>query len=275
MGKKCRLEKTWKRLDVKGLIVDEPWISKILRGEKHWEMRSQATAVRGLVALIRKGSGKIVGVARVTGCRGPLSLDELRANKDRHCVSMDEFESGRAMKWTTAWELIGAQSLPTPVPYKHPFGAVIWVNLDPGVQAAVLAQVANEPVEIISRSMPPAKLAYIPQRDSEMFTLDPSTLVPVANDGSWFGPDLLRAGQFTIGEKGDEQRLDTYEDALQALHQMPVPRWRRPNMKGNWGIVSGKQWTRIADLGQETDLTSTDGLESGLARSSLEGSRKD
>lgn len=80
------------------------------------------------------------------------------------------------------------------------------------------------------------------------FSLDPSVRVPVASDGTWFGPHLLRAGQFTVGEKGDEQRLDSFEEALQTLDRMTVPRWRRPNSKGNWGIVSGTRWVRVGDI---------------------------
>lgn len=233
---------------MKGLIVDEPWISKILRGEKHWEMRSQMTKARGLVALIRKGSGAVVGVVRITGCTGALSLDQLRADSDKHRVPIEEFESGRAAKWTTAWELSDAQALRTPVPYKHPFGAVIWVNLDPGVQAAVLAQIEDEAVEIVASEPQSIRPAPVQRPTLENFSLDPSILVPVANDGTWFGPHLLRAGQFTVGEKGDEQRLDSFEEALQALGRMAVPRWRRPNPNGNWGIVSSNRWVRAGDL---------------------------
>lgn len=71
---------------MKGLIVDEPWISLILAGKKDWEMRSQPTQVRGPVALIRKGTGQVVGTANITGNHGPLGLDELRSNASRHCV---------------------------------------------------------------------------------------------------------------------------------------------------------------------------------------------
>lgn len=238
---------------MKGLIVDEPWISLILRGEKHWEMRSQATAVRGAVALIRKGSGAVVGVIRVTGCRGPLGLDELRSNADKHRVPMTEFESGRAAKWTTAWELADVQVLATPVPYRHPYGAVIWVNLEDGVSAAVEAQIDDQDIKILLPQSAQAYVPVVPRPAGDGFQLDPSTLVPVAADGTWFCPDLLRAGQFTVGEKGEERRLDTYEDALMALRKMVVPRWRRPNPNGNWGIVAGKRWVRVADVAQPRD----------------------
>ncbi|WP_220432327.1 hypothetical protein [Falsirhodobacter xinxiangensis] len=70
--------------------------------------------------------------------------------------------------------------------------------------------------------------------------------VPVARDGSMFGPDLARGGQFQIGAKGDERHFPTFDEALAALNEMPVPRWRRPNEHGHWGIVSGTTWQRIA-----------------------------
>ena len=47
----------------KGLIIDEPWISMILRGSKTWEMRKTITKIRGPIALIRKGSKQVVGTA--------------------------------------------------------------------------------------------------------------------------------------------------------------------------------------------------------------------
>jgi hypothetical protein len=46
-------------------------------------------------------------------------------------------------KWTTAWVLQRARSLPKPVPYRHPAGAVIWVNLDPEVAAEIEQQLAD------------------------------------------------------------------------------------------------------------------------------------
>jgi hypothetical protein len=59
---------------VKGLVIDEPWVSLITAGKKTWEMRSRNTLVRGRIALIRKGSKTIVGVAvwlaRCPNCRG-------------------------------------------------------------------------------------------------------------------------------------------------------------------------------------------------------------
>lgn len=69
--------------------------------------------------------------------------------------------------------------------------------------------------------------------------------VPVARDGSIFNPDLIRNGQYQIGAKGEEQHFDTFDAALEGLNAMPIPRWRRPNEQGNWGIVSGVAWQRV------------------------------
>lgn len=69
--------------------------------------------------------------------------------------------------------------------------------------------------------------------------------VPVAADGSIFGPELLRNGHYTVGAKGSEVQYDSFDAALTALHRMDTPRWRRPNSSGNWGIVSGRDWKRV------------------------------
>lgn len=115
---------------MKGLVIKEPWIGLILSGKKTWELRSRDTRVRGRVALITKGSGTAVGVADLTGTIPALSRSELRLNVTRHQVPADDI--GDDFRWNTAWVLERAQPLRSPVPYHHPAGAVIWVNLDPG-----------------------------------------------------------------------------------------------------------------------------------------------
>src|SRR5690606_4014061 len=143
---------------------------------------------------------------------------------------MVEFECGRAQKWNVAWELSDAKSLVRPIRYQHPFGAVVWVNLDAGVEAQVRAQLQD--LSVSATAVTSGDVHQVGPRPAS-YAVDPSCRVPVAGDGTWFGPHLLRSGQFTIGEKGSELRLDSYEDALAALSCMPVPRWRRPNKNGN------------------------------------------
>jgi hypothetical protein len=71
-----------------------------------------------------------------------------------------------------------------------------------------------------------------------------SSAVPVSKDGSKFDSIICcRAGGYTIGPKGNETKILDYSDALAALTSMSPPRWRRPNLNGNWGLVTGISWT--------------------------------
>ncbi len=56
---KFQIEDEWPST-LMGLVIDKPWIDYILEGKKTWEMRSQATKNRGLIALIRNQTTPIV-----------------------------------------------------------------------------------------------------------------------------------------------------------------------------------------------------------------------
>jgi hypothetical protein len=120
---------------LKGLVIDEPWISLIISGEKTWEMRSRNTLVRGRIALIRKGSKSVIGVADLVRTLPRLSRSGLKASVGKHRIPKSEI--GEDFKHSTAWVLERARPLFEPVPYRHPAGAVIWVNLGPEVAAMV------------------------------------------------------------------------------------------------------------------------------------------
>ena len=126
---------------MKGLIIDEPWISLIVLGKKTWEMRSRNTHMRGRIGLIRKGSKTVIGIADLVDTLPKLPKSELRASFAKHRVP--EHEIDQNFKWSTAWVLQRARSLQQPVPYHHPAGAVIWMNLDPNVAAVIEQQVAG------------------------------------------------------------------------------------------------------------------------------------
>jgi ASCH domain len=126
---------------MKAIIVDEPWISLILRGEKTWEMRKGNCNHRGPIALIRKGSGQVVGTANIVGSLPSLSQPETyAAGEPHHRIPPDRQTRAREDGWTTPWVIGDAKPLTRPVNYKHPYGAVIWVNLDPDVAAAITEQ---------------------------------------------------------------------------------------------------------------------------------------
>jgi hypothetical protein len=113
----------------KGIIIDEPWIGKILSGEKTWEMRSTGTRHRGPIALIKKKSKTVYGIAELYDCSDRLSLDELKGTQDKHCIP-DSILEAPDYKWNVAWKLRNIHLLDNPVPYQHKGGSTIWVTLD-------------------------------------------------------------------------------------------------------------------------------------------------
>lgn len=114
---------------MKGLLIREPWIGMILSGRKFWEMRSSRTHVRGRIALIRSGSGLVVGTAVVSDCLPALDADEMRQSTAFHGLPLDQLDEVMARGWTIPWVLSDVRALPTPIPYRHPSGAVTWVDL--------------------------------------------------------------------------------------------------------------------------------------------------
>ena len=126
---------------MKALIVDEPWISAILKGDKTWEMRKKNCKIRGQIALIRKGSGQIVGTAIIIDSRPPLpTLADYAATEQHHRVPPARQKQAFMDGWRTPWVLANACPLQRPVPYRHLSGAVVWVNLEPDVAAQVQGQ---------------------------------------------------------------------------------------------------------------------------------------
>lgn len=129
-------------IPTKGLIIKSPYIDRILAGTKTWEMRSSSTSQRGPIALIKQGTGQIVGVANLVGVKGPLSEQDKLNNIVRHQISEECLQSGETEKWNVAWILERAQLFDTPINYQHPNGAVIWVNMEPQVQEKLALAIA-------------------------------------------------------------------------------------------------------------------------------------
>ncbi|MCL2874749.1 MAG: hypothetical protein FWF12_00345 [Betaproteobacteria bacterium] len=127
----------------KGLVIAEPWIDHILKGEKDWEMRANAVKHRGWFGLVRKGSGAVHGVARLIDVGAPLSPDEMIAAIKRHRIPEYMIRSGEVAKWNTPWKLADVRRLASPVPYRHRKGAVTWVELDADVTHAIARQLGN------------------------------------------------------------------------------------------------------------------------------------
>jgi len=114
-----------------GLIIKEPHITRILNGEKTWEIRGSKTNIRGRIALIRSGSGLVIGTCELVDCVGPLTIEDLIKNEEKHRINNERLLSkGLPYPKTYGWVIKNPQYFEEPIPYKHPMGAVIWVKLD-------------------------------------------------------------------------------------------------------------------------------------------------
>lgn len=103
----------------KALSIRQPWLDKILSGERDIEVRSWATPHRGWLVLhasrqtedpeylgvLRYRTGVILGVVRLTDVHPFRKSDARRVE--------DEWEPGC---W--AWELEDLTELPRPIPYR-------------------------------------------------------------------------------------------------------------------------------------------------------------
>ena len=108
----------------KGLIIREKWLSKIFKGHKTWEMRSTPTNITGPIKLIKAGSGLIHGECTISGCH------KVDSNLAKHSFQYHQvIDLSLLRKWCWAWRLANVQKYEDPIPYNHPVGAVIWVNL--------------------------------------------------------------------------------------------------------------------------------------------------
>lgn len=99
----------------------------ILSGEKTWEVRSTMTKVRGKILLIKSGTGKIYGSAELVDSF-PISKELFTCSFHKHRIPIDKFDD-ISYKIPHVWVLTKVQCYSEPIPYTHPQGAVIWVNI--------------------------------------------------------------------------------------------------------------------------------------------------
>jgi hypothetical protein len=113
---------------MKGLIIKDPWIDYILLGQKTWEIRGSVTNIRGTIVLIKSGSGCMFGTADLVDCF-EISLEKYQNSYQKHMVSRESINSLPYCR-TYAWILTNPVLFTKPISYRHPKGAVIWVNLN-------------------------------------------------------------------------------------------------------------------------------------------------
>lgn len=116
------------------LVVAKPWASLLVNGDKTWELRTTSTKVRGPIGIASKGTGTIIGAVSLVDAHGPFTPEEISRYRDLHRVPDSDTATYSGPKGLYAWEMTGAMRFETPVPYRHPQGAVIWVRLDPATR---------------------------------------------------------------------------------------------------------------------------------------------
>lgn len=130
--------------------IKEPFIDRILRGVKIWEIRSKFTKKIGPVALIRSGSGTVVAVATLAEV---IKLTPILAYVNQRKMGFEGMskEIAKSYEADYAWVLKDIQKLQTPVPYKHKPGAITWVTLDESTTKKVLweAEHASEKIPFL------------------------------------------------------------------------------------------------------------------------------
>lgn len=128
-----------------GLIIKKNWLNKILSGEKTLEIRGSKTAHIGeQIALIESGSSQIKGFCVIKSVTA-LTEDKWETEKVRHCVELSFKDLSKRYKTAYAWELTDVIACKQPILYKHPQGAVIWVNLeDLGLEDKIASEIVDE-----------------------------------------------------------------------------------------------------------------------------------
>lgn len=113
----------------RGLIIREDPLERILSGVKTWEMRGKSTKVRGTVALIKKGSKAVFGLADIVDSRGPLTRDEMLRSLRHHGIVEERLDSPELANYRFAWMLENVRRVPRQINYQHT-GGVTFVTLD-------------------------------------------------------------------------------------------------------------------------------------------------
>ena len=109
-----------------GLIIKEPYIDWILSGEKTIELRGFNTNKRGRIALIKSGSGLVVGTVEVTNTFEISNRRQYEQLRLKHCVGAEMKDIKYKSLW--AWELKNPKALENPVKYPYKKGQQVWVK---------------------------------------------------------------------------------------------------------------------------------------------------
>jgi hypothetical protein len=114
------------------LVVQKPWICKLLDGEKTLELRGTVCRkpANTIVYLSESGTGAISGCARFVGCNGPLDRETLVARFGEHRVTPDVLDAIN-YKRVYGWNFVDAARATVPIPYAVKPGSIVWRKYAP------------------------------------------------------------------------------------------------------------------------------------------------
>lgn len=111
----------------KALIIKKEWLDLILTGKKIFEVRGSNTNIRGKIGLIESGSGLIIGECDLVNSI-VIDNNNIEYVLDKSCINNSEIINNM-YKHPHAWELNNSIRYNQPLKYKHPKGAIIWIDL--------------------------------------------------------------------------------------------------------------------------------------------------
>ena len=125
------------------LILKPEWLNAILDKGKRMEIRGMKTTKIGhRIGLMASKTDQIVGMATITECIGPMSLEQFASYKDmHHCTA------GLPYKTTYGWVLTDVQRLDTPIYHKRKKGVIIFSTFTPPMDfcSSPVTNVQNSP----------------------------------------------------------------------------------------------------------------------------------
>jgi hypothetical protein len=124
-------------LPERGLMIRDPYITDILLQRKIWEIRGRRTKVRGRIGLIKSGAQHIFGEATLTDVIGPMLFQALLDSWQIGPHDQAELQIHQKLPYVTsdgksktfAWIFENIICYEFPIPYRHPSGAVTFVDL--------------------------------------------------------------------------------------------------------------------------------------------------
>ncbi len=114
-----------------GLIVQEPYATYIVSGEKTWEIRRYPTHIRGRIGIV--SSRGWIGTVVLTEVRGPVPVEALRRQFARHRADPEFLEAYARGRPLYIWVFTDPQRFPEPIPIHRPRGPVVWIRLEEGI----------------------------------------------------------------------------------------------------------------------------------------------